>query len=379
MTRSFLAAAATISVGLVCVGYAQTPPQQRVPLAEEVFKNVPLLRGMPVDEFMDTMGMFAAATSLNCTDCHTADTNDSWANFAAETPLKQTARRMIVMVNTINKMNFGGQRRVTCFTCHQGGPRPKDIPNLAIQYGAPMEDPNDIDIAVPNIPGLPTGAQILDNYVKALGGPQRVGALTSYIARGTYSGFDTGHVEVPIEVYAKVPDQRASVVHAPFGDKVTTYDGRAAWTASADRPIPLLPLTGGNLDGVRIEAILAFPAQIRQAFAGWRVAVTTIEERDVYVAQGTRPGQLPVNLYFDQESALLVRMVRWNDTAVGRVPTQVDYADYREVAGVKVPFRTTSTWTNGQHTIVLSEVQANAPIDAARFGRPAPAPPPKLQ
>jgi len=86
-----------------------------------------------------------------------------------------------------------------------------------------------------------------------------------------------------------------------------------------------------------------------------------------------------VNLYFDQESALLVRMVRWNDTAVGRVPTQVEYSEYRDVAGVRIPFRSTTTWTNGQHAIVLKDVQANVPIDAARFGRPAPAPPPKLQ
>jgi hypothetical protein len=140
-----------------------------------------------------------------------------------------------------------------------------------------------------------------------------------------------------------------------------------------------MALTGGNLDGARVEALLAFPAQLRQAFDQWRVGVTTIEDRDLYVAQGTRKGQLPVNLYFDQETGLLVRMVRWNDTAVGRVPTQVDFEDYREVAGVKVPFRWTSTWTNGQHTIVLTDVQANAAIDAARFGRPAPAPPPKLQ
>jgi hypothetical protein len=316
---------------------------------------------------------------MNCTDCHTADTNDSWDNFAAETPLKQMARRMIVMVDALNKTNFGGQRKVTCFTCHQGGQRPKVVPDLRVQYGAPTEDPNDVEVTAPNIPGLPSATQILDNYIKAIGGTQRLAGLTSYVAKGTYAGFDTGHVEVAVEVYAKAPNQRTLVVHAPFGDKVSTFDGRAAWIASADRPIPLMPLTGGNLDGARVEAVLAFPAQIRQAFAQWRVGVTTIDDRDVYVAQGTRAGQLPVNLYFDQQSALLIRMVRWNETAVGLVPTQVDYADYRDVAGVNVPFRWTSTWTNGQHTIVLSDVQANAPIDGTRFGRPTPAAPPKLQ
>lgn len=366
--------AALLGFGLA-TGQTREPRPQR---AEEVFKNVPVLRGMPVDEFMDTMGMFASALGMNCTDCHTADTNDSWENFATDTPLKRTARRMILMVNAINSTNFAGQRKVTCYTCHRGLQRPKVVPSLAVQYSAPVEDPNEVEVPERNIPGLPSATQILDGYIQALGGTQRLAGLTSFVATGTYEGYDTEHVKVAVEVYAKAPDQRAMIVHAPFGEKVSIYDGRAAWIASADRPIALMPLTGGNLYGARVDALLAFPAQIRQAFGPWRVGVTTMDDRDVYVLQGTPAGQLPVNLYFDQESGLLVRLVRWNDTAVGRIPIQVDYADYRDVVGVKVPFRWITTWTNGQYTILLSEVQPNVPIDATRFGRPAPAPPPKL-
>ena len=142
--------------------------------------------------------------------------------------------------------------------------------------------------------------------------------------------------------------------------------------------MPLMPLTGGNLEGAKVEAILSFPAQLKQAFNQWRVSSTAIDDREVRVLQGTNPRQPPVNLYFD-ESGLLVRLVRFADTPVGRVPTQVDYADYREVSGVKIPFRWTATWTDGQSTTQLSDVQPNAPIDAAKFARPAPAPPPKSQ
>ena len=80
-------------------------------MSEDVFKNVQILKGIPVDEFMDTMGMFAAALSLNCVDCHTSESVGSWDHFADETPLKRTARRMMLMVNTINKDNFGGVAR----------------------------------------------------------------------------------------------------------------------------------------------------------------------------------------------------------------------------------------------------------------------------
>jgi hypothetical protein len=99
-----------------------------------------------------------------------------------------------------------------------------------------------------------------------------------------------------------------------------------------------------------------------------------IDDRPVQLVQGTSDGRHPVNLYFDNQSGLLVRQVRYADSPVGLSPTQVDYADYREVAGVKMPFKWTVSWLDGRSTIELSEVQPNAPIDATKFARP-PAPP----
>ena len=343
-------------------------------MAEEVFKNVQILKGIPVDQFMDTMGMFAAATSLNCTHCHASDNTNSWDKYALDTPLKQTARRMMNMVNTINKDNFKGVRAVTCYTCHHGDQRPKIIPSLIVQYSAPLEDPDEIEIP-PNAKG-PSPDEVFSKYIQAIGGTQRVASLTSFVAKGTYSGYETDLAKVPVEIFAKAPAQRTTIVHALFGDSVRVFDGRSGWIASADKPMPLMPLSGGNLDGAKLEAMLLFPAQLKQAFNQWRVTSTSIDDRDVQVLQGTNPRQPPVNLYFD-ESGLLVRLVRFVDTAVGRVPTQIDYSDYRDVAGMKIPFKWTATWTDGQSTAELTDIQLNVPIDAAKFARPAPAPPPK--
>jgi hypothetical protein len=131
-------------------------------------------------------------------------------------------------------------------------------------------------------------------------------------------------------------------------------------------------LTTGTLDLARMEALVAFPVGIKQAFSQWVVGNSIIDDNDVQIVQGTSPGLLPVNLYFDK-AGLLVRLVRWNQTAVGPVPTQIDYADYREVAGVKMPFTWTVSQTYMQMTIKLSELQPNVPVDAARFAKPAPA------
>ena len=193
---------------------------------------------------------------------------------------------------------------------------------------------------------------------------------------GTFIGFETEQTKVPVDILAQAPAQRATVVHTRLGDSLRVFDGRAGWIAAPDRPVGLLPLTGGNLDGAKLDAMLSFPAQIKQAFSQWRASATDIDNHEVQVLQGTNPRQPPVNFYFD-DAGLLIRVLRFVDTAVGRVPTQIDYSDYRDVAGVKMPFHWTVTWTDGQATTELSEVRPNVAIDAARFARPAPAPLPK--
>ena len=347
---------------------AQAPRPQ---MAEEIFKNISVLRGIPIDEFMDTMGMISAALGLNCLDCHTSDADKSWERFGADTTMKITARRMITMVNTINKENFKGVRNVTCFTCHRGDLKPKVVPSLIVQYSAPMEDPNEVEIP-PNAKG--SADEVFNKYLNALGGTQRLSRFTSYTAKGTYVGFDTHHSKVPVEISAKAPNQKTFIIHGAFGDKTWVLDGRQAWVASVDKPQPLMQLNAGNLEGLKVEALVSFPTGLKANFAQWRVTTTSIDDKDVTVLQGTNPRQPPVNLYFDN-SGLLVRLVRFVDTAIGRIPTQIDYADYREIAGVKFPFKITSTWTDGQATVELTDVQPNVNIDASKFARPAPAKP----
>jgi len=81
--------------------------------------------------------------------------------------------------------------------------------------------------------------------------------------------------------------------------------------------------------------------------------------------------QALANFYFDQ-AGLLVRFVRWTRTPVGFIPTQVDFADYRDVAGVKVPFDRKVTQTYMQAHVLLTQVQPNVAIEASRFAKPEP-------
>src|SRR5438477_12949693 len=116
---------ATFAVTLAWLGiaFAQTPAASKPQMAEQVFKNIQVLKGIPVDEFMGTMGLFSAALTVCCGDCHTGagTSNPKWED---DPPKKRTARRMMQMVNEINRINFNGRQEVTCWTCHRGSERP---------------------------------------------------------------------------------------------------------------------------------------------------------------------------------------------------------------------------------------------------------------
>jgi len=149
----------------VAAGQA-TPPKPQ--MAEEAFTNVQILKGIPVDEFMGTMGFFSASLGLNCTDCHVDESGGNWKKYADETPLKQTARRMMQMVASLNRASFGGRQMVTCNTCHRGTSRPNVMPSIALLYGAPP--PDEPGEPFTQAPGQPSADQVLDRYVQAIGG-----------------------------------------------------------------------------------------------------------------------------------------------------------------------------------------------------------------
>jgi hypothetical protein len=172
------------------------------------------------------------------------------------------------------------------------------------------------------------------------------------------------------------------IVHTDAGDRTTTFDGSNGWMAAPamDKPFPVITYTGGDLDALRLDAVLSFPAGIKQAMTTPRVGSSSIDDKDVVVVQGiANGGRSSVKLYFDKQSGLLVRRVSFADTIIGRVPIQVDYSDYRDVAaaGVKLPFHVITTWTDGRSDVLLTSAETNVAIDAAKFNQPPPSSPPK--
>jgi photosynthetic reaction center cytochrome c subunit len=374
------------------IAVAQSAPPDKPLMAEQVFKNVRALKGIPVDDFMETMGLISAALSFDCSDCHTNAGTDK-VDWAADTPRKVIARTMVNMVATINKNNFQGREAVTCWTCHRNRDKPLVTPAFDVIYGEPTLLPDDV---VTQAPGLPSPESILDKYIQAAGGAQRLAGLTSIDGKGTSAGFGGFGGGGAVEIAAKAPDKKATIIlfkaETGRGDQIRTYDGKTGWVRTPLNVLGEYQLIGGDLDGARFDAQLSFPGQIKQILTNLKTGqpttitglqmsqsqaavqkdVTVGKSSSVDVVQGTGPRGLLVTLYFDRQTGLLARELRFSETPIGRVPTQIDYSDYRDVNGIKFPFRIAYVWLDGRDSIVLDEVKTNVPIDEAKFGRPAP-------
>ena len=377
---AILAAVALSAIGLLGVGLVDRAAAQanqaataKAQKAGEVFKNVTTstLKELPVDDFLASMGVISAGLGLDCADCHPAAGSDK-VDWVFDTPRKKTARRMVEMVATINRTNFGGAQFVTCYTCHHGRLRPTTTIALDALYGPPNEEKD--DIVAPG-EGGPSADQILDKYIQALGGAQRLAGIKSFIATGSSLGYEGLGGGGQFQIFGQAPDQRTVQIvfkdHPERGDSTRAYNGSAGWIKSPRGLLGQYDLTGSELDGLRLEAQLAFPGQIKQVLTNLRAGnPDTINGSDVDVVQGTGLRGVLATLYFDKQSGLLVRMVRYGRSPVGRVPVQYDYADYRDVGGVKFPFKYTFSWLDGKDAFQLTEVKTNVPIDAAKFGKP---------
>jgi len=334
--------------------------------AEEQFKNIQVLKGIPADQLIPTMQFISASLGVECDFCHVQGAFEK-----DDKKPKQTARHMIQMMFAINKDNFDGQRQVTCNSCHRGSTDPQAIPAVMTEDSKPAsENKPESEEA----PGGPPAAQLVEKYVQAAGGAAAIDKITSRVMKGT---IDFGGKSFPIDFYSKDPEKRISYAHMPEGDSVTGFNGHEGWLGMAGRP--LREMHGGDIDGAAIDADLHLPTHLKQMFAAMRTRGTEkIGDREAYVVMAKTGAKPPVILYFDQQTGLLVRLVRYGETALGRMPTQIDYADYRETDGVKIPYRWTLARPSGRFTIQVSEVKDNVPVDDAKFVKPeSPAEPAK--
>jgi hypothetical protein len=223
--------------------------------------------------------------------------------------------------------------------------------------------------ATPGAPPAPTATvdQILQKYVAAVGGADAMKKVTSRVMKGKLLA---GGSETPIDVITKAPNMRVSITHNAASDSFTAFDGTAGWLGSAGHPAREMSAAESSAAGLDAEFYLGL--RVKELFPQLRRGrPETVAGAECETLNGTAPGRPGIRLYFDKNSGLLLRMARYADTPMGRNPTQIDYADYRDADGVKIPFRWTLSRPNARFTIQIAEVKSNVPVDDGKFAKPA--------
>jgi photosynthetic reaction center cytochrome c subunit len=370
---AFVVCALALSTGLALAGAkAQSGAAPQSPaapkLAEDQFKNIKVLKGVPADQIFPSMQFITASLGVECEYCHVRE-GQKLVFEKDDKKTKVTARKMMEMMFGINKDNFEGHREVTCYSCHRGAADPVAIPLVATEDAKPEPEPSKAPGDAK--PVLPPADQLLDKYLAAIGGDAALQKVTSRVEKGK---IDAGGHQLPIEVFAKAPDKRLSITHLPNGESITAFDGKQGWLGNPGRTQMMSPAENA---AARIDADLYFPAHVKTLYAKFTVLPgEKIDGHDTYLVVGRNEGQPPLRLYFDQQSGLLLRLVRYAETALGRMPTQIDYADYRDADGVKIPYRWTLARPGNRFTIQIDDVKQNVPVDDAKFTAPPPPPPP---
>jgi len=356
---------------------APAPAPHTPKLTEEQFKNIKVLKGIPADELIPAMQFITASLGVECEYCHVERAFEK-----DDKKPKRIAREMMTMMMNINKDNFEGRREVTCYSCHRGATNPIGTPLVATEESLTAVRPRPAGMpggteganAGEAKPSLPAPDALFEKYLAAVGGADALRKITSRAEKGSIS---FNGREMPIEVFAQAPDKRVSVMHMPNGESITAYNGTVGWQSIPSKPPRVRMNTEAENAAARVDADFYFPINVKSLYTNYRVAPgEKIDGRDTYLVLGRTEGKPPMRLYFDTQSGLLLRLVRYAETPLGRLPTQIDYADYRETGGVKIPFQWTLARPGNAFTIKIADVQQNVAIDAAKF-TPPPTPAPE--
>lgn len=345
---------------------AQIAPAEKT--VEQVQKNIQVLNGLPQSQLVPVMNYMGSSLGVKCTFCHVKN-GDKWDFVSDAKPEKGSAREMIKMVQGINKANFKGNPAISCFTCHRGSEHPARVPQLPIAAATPFAET--AETAPKETP--PTADQILAKYTEALGGSATIEKLKTRSMKGTWLTSDG--TTLGYEVYQTAPDKLFTILNTPRqGTFERGFDGKTAWERSS-RGVR-------DLEGTQLFYFRRYPDLFKDIkLQGQFTRISyggkeKIDGKDVYVLRGIGIDGKGERLYFDAQSGLLVRRITSTTTIVGLIPEQVDYEDYREVDGMKVPFtiRITSIDSFWSSTRKFNEIKLNVPVDETKFDKP-PAPP----
>lgn len=383
------------------VGGALSLRAQSAPTAGQHYKDVQVLKDVSVDQFDTTMHYFTAALGWQCQNCHVRDQATGEINFAADHRFKTTAREMIELVKAVNDADYGA--KINCATCHQGHNEPAGLqaaqPYTADQItailarqngpgpgaqggaqgagrpgGAPGQPPGSARAggAPPQPPPPPPVEPIVAALMKGMGA-DAAAKITSRIITGTVINRLQQTMPFTIEEQG---NKFHKVVTGPKGPVAIGFDGKNAWYQAEGKTDD----AGGfflqqqmRLNDLRRIADFSTRYTNLQAGRPTRLPARTTGGQPINVSliQGDVTPFVQERLFVDAASGLLLRrQVISRAAANGTLVETIDYSDYKDVAGVQVPFTIKHTNWNTIDVYTVTDVKTGVGIPDANFGKP---------
>ena len=396
LTRGVVCAALTLAASFVLWGRAartsaQGPPPGDKPV-EQTRKNIQVLKGLPESQLFPEMNFISASLGVRCDFCHVKQGKDpktgfdNWVWESDDKEEKKTARDMMRMVLAVNGGNFGLSRgQVTCYTCHRGQQHPQSLPTLPLAASAHEAPPPGATptpapgAATPGAhdeggarPAQPTVQQVFDKYLAAVGGAEAAAKFQTMVVKGTREA-SQGRVW-PFEATAKGPDKFLMTFEVPQQGTVRqALNGAAGWVSNPRGTRALGPAEVSDAKrAAAIFGVVKFRPAPTMRVAGRR----KVGDRDAVVVVDRPAEGVQQRYFFDAQTGLLLRIVTLTDTPLNQIPDQVDFEDYRDVDGVKLPFlvRVSNIDTFYNSTRKITEVRHGVPVEDTIFDMP-PAPP----
>jgi hypothetical protein len=344
---------------------------------EQVRKNIQVLKGLPDSQLFPVMNFIGDSLGVHCDYCHViqgtdpATGRDIWAYERDDKAPKTRARAMMRMVLEVNKTTFGGNQAVTCYSCHRGTTRvERVVPLPPVDFTLPTTERKG--------PPLLSAEQILSRYIKAVGGQDAGTEFKTIVYKGVVerSQGRTNAVWQQIlptaqEVTIKGADKFLAKVTTPQGIVMQGIDGAVGWVRDNNGSRQLAAV---ELEQVRQSAALYRPIKVAEQPAQMTVlGVEKLGDREAYVVAVAAGPQMTKRYFFDAQTGLLLRGITTTSTMLAPLPEQVDFEDYRDVGGVKLPFtiRTSGLAAFTTRTRRFMDIRLNVAVDDSVFKLPA--------
>jgi hypothetical protein len=359
------------------VSSAAPQAQQADKPVEQTRKNIQVLKGLPESQLFPLMNFVSVSLGVRCEYCHVKQGKDpktgydNWVWESDDKQEKKTARDMMRMVLALNhSQGYGlGPGEVSCYTCHRGSTRPQSQPTMPLVASGHEPGPAPTPATAPTPrPSPPTVQQVYERYVAAVGGEQAMSKFQTQVVKGTREA-SQGRTW-PFEATMKGPDKFLMVVEVPhFGTVRQAVNGATGWINS---PQAQRALTPAELAELKHAAELFGLIKFTPTATMRSIGVRKVGDRDTLVVVDRPSEGISRRYFFDAQTGLLFRISTLTDTMLNPIPEQIDFEDYHDVDGVKIPFvvRRSTIDTYDSYTRTITDVKHGVPVEDKVFDMP---------